>query len=177
MQSPWAELDAELEASAVASDSGLLGCNEEAPPLKDSPSWYGGKVHFCCKLIQEKSGKAFSLVLEKPYLGPSSRMTRRFGSDKFIRVKIAQSLFYSEGDRLMTFFRRPFIFNLRIYRAFFAKDSTVFLVQTAEEAKQDKDGVYSFHALSAGISISPLPFTEFLDWHNPLHFNQGQVSY
>lgn len=174
-QSPWVELDFEHEASAAAPLSGLLGCNEKSSFLENDPSWHGGKVHFHCKLTKPPEQNTLKLTLEKPYLGPSSRMTRRFGSDRFIRVKIASNIFYSEGTKLVSYFQQPFIFNNRVYRAFFAKDSTVFLVQTAEKLDRDETG----NALTISPASVPgvLSLLEFLHWHNPLELNLSQVCF
>ncbi|THH23180.1 hypothetical protein EUX98_g8005 [Antrodiella citrinella] len=61
-RSPWSEL--ELERLALAQDptNGLLGCNDSASFTAHNPHWYGGKVHFCCKLTCE-GGKPEELKL------------------------------------------------------------------------------------------------------------------
>lgn len=147
----------------------MLGCNEDSPSLKTDPAWYGGKVHFCCKLTRnEDHSSSLRLTLEKPYLGPSTRFTRRFGSDHFIRVKISQTLFYTEGTRLMEYFHQPFIFNGIVYRAFFAKDTTVFLVRTTERWTTGDSSVSS---TNTGLS-----YLQFIMWHNPLEINCSQVN-
>lgn len=170
-QSPWQEMD--LEANAKKHDVfGMLGCNEDKPYLASDPTWYGGKVHLRCKLTsgQKGSKQPFQITLEKPRIGPSTRFSRRFGSDNFIRVKIAQSLFYSSSkkDDLLEYFYRPFRFNDRVYRAFYAKDTTVFLVRTAEEWCRREEILKP--------SRNGLSFLDFLDWHNLRSENQHQVS-
>ncbi|TCD71443.1 hypothetical protein EIP91_010149 [Steccherinum ochraceum] len=176
-RSPWSELDAEQRAFAAAPESGLLGCNEDDPPLKENPSWHGGKVHFACKLVCPKgpNGKpngSPTLIMEKPYLGPSSRMTRRFGSDRFIRIKISSDLFYSDTFAALEFFLQPFFFNARVYRSFFAKDTTVFLVNTDESFSVNPDGSFTVYS-SPSTSDAP-SLVAFLDSHNPLAINRHQ---
>lgn len=145
---------------------GLIGCNEEESYLTANPSWHGGKVHFTCKLVKTDKSKrtdSLKLVLEEPVLGPSCRFTRRFGSESFIRVKVSRDIMRSGVD-LQKFFRQSFVFNDRVYKAFYAKDTTVFMIHVANEL------------YSKGDPSSGLKFLAFIEWHNPMKYNLSQVS-
>jgi hypothetical protein len=62
---------------------------------------------------------------------------------------------------------RPFVLCGHVFRGFTIKDSNVFLVKTNEVF----DGIRVFTPLTS----SSLSFIDFLEWHNPLRYNQGQV--
>ncbi|KAH8101472.1 RNA dependent RNA polymerase-domain-containing protein [Cristinia sonorae] len=163
VKNPWDELDLERK---LQSPEGFLGCNEDLTTSRD-PAWYGGKVHFSCRLVSE-TDRSYKLVLEPPVLGPSSRFTRRFGSERFIRVRIQKKLFYGDSEALIQYFQKPFVFDHQVYRAFFAKDLTVFLVETAEK--------WTGEAVVPDQTRGPLilSFMDFINWHNPLHCNRTQ---
>jgi len=128
------------------------------------PSWYGGKVIFKGKLSAENG--PYEISLERCALGPSCRFTRRFGSWNFIRIKIPAKVLHKTNNGLDDFFRKPFVLWGNIFRAFYAKDDTVFLFRTNELLESNK----IVPDCSAGMS-----FLEFIEWHNPLLTNQNQV--
>ena len=164
---PWAELDRE-EKILQTHEFGGIGSNED--------KWYGGNVHFTAKLIVAKDKKdVFRLVLDRPTLGSSNRFMRRFGSERFIRVRIQKDALMQKGDKLTEYFRRPFIICGKVYRAFFAKEQNVFLFRTNE--------VVSGH--SERLSVAPpadpsttreWSFLRFIKWHNDLQLNDDQVA-
>jgi hypothetical protein len=71
-------------------------------------------------------------------------------------------------NRLIDYFCRPFVLWGYIFRPFYAKDDNIFLFKTNE--------------IMDGTKISPTPspiglsFLDFINWHNPLELNTGQVS-
>ena len=111
---------------------GALGCNHAETFNEDDKDWYGGKVHFTAKVVGGRDKKGFSLVLDRPTLGSSNRFMRRFGSRRFIRVRIQKDALMQKGGGLFEYFRRPFIIAGVVFRAFFAKEQNVFLVRTNE---------------------------------------------
>lgn len=175
MKSPWIELDREFVAFQ-ASQTAALGCSER-------DYWYGGKVHFTAKLKGELEGnkRRLFLELERLALGPSTRCSRRWGSASLLRVivnvkSISKELYKGKPKRvaeqaIAEFFSRPFVLMGRVYRAYFAKENTTFLIATNERVKSGKDGVEVFNS-SDGMNTS---LEGFLDWFNPLPHNKEQV--
>ena len=173
---PWGELDKEEwhESRTVKTGS--------CPYLQDkSENWYGGKVHFTARLIRKGPGSPFSIILEQPYLSTSNTFSRRFTSKRFIRVKIPDDIFYKDDKgEMVEFFQRPFVLFKQVFRAFFAKDHTVFLFKTNEEpvASLRTDSVCTIRPQSPGGPTSPydMSLLDFIRWHNPLELNRDQVS-
>lgn len=99
MKSPWGELDKEEESLNRNPLSGL-GCNN----LQDD--WYGGKIAFIARLRQEervenksKNVPQYRLELDTPELSASTRFMRRWGSRRFLRVRIPESTIYQRNNR------------------------------------------------------------------------------
>ncbi|KAI0711161.1 RNA dependent RNA polymerase-domain-containing protein [Cerioporus squamosus] len=150
---PWTELDQE-DQILHNHPYGALGCNEGEAFLSEDPSWYGGKVHFTAKVIVDKEKKDdFRLVLDRPTLGTSNRFMRRFGSRRFIRVRIQKDALMQKGGTLAEYFYRPFVISGAVFRAFFAKEQNVFLFRTNEV----------------------MSLFELIEWHNDLELNNDQT--
>jgi len=131
-----------------------------------SPGWYGGRVHFRAKVIEQSRAK-YKVVLERAELGPSCRFARRFGSTALLRIKIPPSMFKLEGG-LIKFFLKPFVINGQVFRSFFAKDENVFMFRTNEVFNGSEIRTRSKWA--SGLSL-----LEFLNWHNSLELNKHQA--
>ncbi|KAH8114962.1 RNA dependent RNA polymerase-domain-containing protein [Phellopilus nigrolimitatus] len=168
-KAPWTELDKEFAAHQDSPTAGL-GCS-------GSSSWYGGKVHFIGKLKEagKKDGKHnFTIELDRPELGPSSRFARRFGSHSFLRVNIKKDILNNKNmaDDLAAFFYRPFVINGRVYRGLLSKEHSVFLYMTNERVENRRIVSPKDDVDSPGGQMSLL---RFLNWHNPLKENQNQT--
>ena len=138
--------------------------------------WYGGKVHFTAKLvISDKTKGDFKLLLDRPQLDTSNRFMRRFGSRRFIRVRIQKDALYQKGASLLEYFLRPLVIGSAVFRAFFAKEQNVFFVKTNEEV-QGYDGNIRLIAPSGPTANGDMAFMEFIKWHNDLNINKDQVS-
>jgi RNA-dependent RNA polymerase len=181
---PWAELDKE-EAALNANPLSGLGCNS----LQDD--WYGGKVAFIARLCQkEQSGNRsndmpqYRIELDAPELSASTRFLRRWGSRRFVRVRIPDSVFYGQNNRklhasmafhlltvgfegLLTFFKNNFVIHGRVFRAFYAKDHSVFLFELPS--------TYSSGHIQQDLHGDRISLPQFLEWHNPMAINKGQV--
>lgn len=167
-QSPWEELDLE-EAMLLEDPYAGLGFGQK------DPDWYGGKVVFRATLKDTKEPgvhNGYDLVLERAELGASCRFTQRFGSKRFIRVSIQNSILTKRNNCIIEYFNHPFVLNGRVFRAYFAKDHNVFLVETNEVT----DGLKVSESPLPPCEQGPLPFLHFLRWHNPLEINAKQVS-
>lgn len=135
----------------------------------DSPHWHGGKVNFAATLVDNK--KKLSINLEKPYLSSSCRLYRRFGSFWFIRVSIHKNLVFKSGPSVIKFFQSPVVIWHHVYRAFYHKDHTVFLVRTNEQYQNGRIAI-----LDESSCNNP-SFLDFLSWHNDPEVNYNQVTF
>ncbi|KIJ21861.1 hypothetical protein PAXINDRAFT_95343 [Paxillus involutus ATCC 200175] len=159
--SPWKELDHEQECA-----------NHGDGFHRDSDGWYGGKVHFSAALKidddeKRKKGSSYKIYLNKPELGPSSRLSRQFGSHAILRIRISRMILGKDQSALVRFFSQRFMLCGIIYRAFYAKDGTVFLIATDELSGTAR---LPYHA-----QPRPLSFLDFLNWHNPILLNSSQT--
>ncbi|KAI0065260.1 hypothetical protein BV25DRAFT_1913873 [Artomyces pyxidatus] len=165
-KAPWSELERELRAFVKHPEYGCLGV--VGAPIDEDPAWYGGKVQFSIKVSWEDGN--YKLGLEQPELGPSSRFTRRFGSDWLIRVRITKQVFKVTNviDKLEQLFLRPFVIGGRVFRFFYAnKERNVFLMATNERYL---NGVIHADRMPRRVSVPT-----FLSWHNPMHINHKQT--
>ncbi|EJD44035.1 hypothetical protein AURDEDRAFT_114369 [Auricularia subglabra TFB-10046 SS5] len=164
------ELD--LEDDALLQDQyGCLG------GLPDS-TYYGGKVLFSAtvKILDGKAVAAgdsagLAIILNEPAVGPSTRLTRRFGSDRIIRLRVP------DQDGIQSILEQPFVLHANVFRSFFAKDGTAFLLRT-DETLEDI-GVYE-GALPPPYKphhtgLPKLTLDSFFAWANDpvLNCNQG----
>ncbi|KDQ17270.1 hypothetical protein BOTBODRAFT_156039 [Botryobasidium botryosum FD-172 SS1] len=159
------ELDAEEEALRT-SNSARLGSNSP------HDTWYGGKVQHTGQLCNLSSNNAlprYGIRLEKLRLGRSNRFTRFYGSRRILVIKIPTQLFRSEGNGLVNFFLQGFVILGRVYRAFFAKEQNVYLMETNEP--YDLERRIEGNALEDGR----LSFEEFISWHNSIARNNNQT--
>ena len=128
---------------------------------------FGGKLQD----ISSKSDKTpkYKLTLEQAELGPSYMFARRFGSKNFFRLKLTKTAVNTKkSEDLLEYLCRPLILCGGVFRAFFAKESNVFYVKTNEVAKGD--------TISEDETIpGQMSFLEFLEWHNSMMANSGQV--
>lgn len=107
--------------------AGLGLCDER-------PGYYGGKVIFSgvLKNVGKKSAPDYRVLLYAAELGPSCRFLRRFGSWNFLKIKIPKPILNNPSNGLHDLFKRPFVINGKVYRAYYAKDSNVFFFRTNE---------------------------------------------
>ena len=132
----FAELDRETEALSRDRLAGL-GFSSDLR--------YGGQIIFGGRLFAADKPDLpgqhkFIIKLDPPRMGPSCRFTRRFGSERFLRIKLDPKLARDiEGslirkrktsvrDDLNEFLQHPFLLLGRIYRPFFVKDSTIWML-------------------------------------------------
>lgn len=158
-KSPWEQLD--IEETALAKDE-YAGLGHSP----DYPGWYGGKIEFRGKLQKDDKANSYKIVLERCTLGPSCRFTRRFGSKCFLRIKVPSRILHSNTSGLTQYFRKPFVIWGRVFRAFYAKDDTIFLFRTNEIFS--KPHILPDHF--PGLSL-----LQFLEWHNSLEYNRNQT--
>ena len=125
--------------------------------------------------LKERKSNEFRFVLERPALGSSNRFMRRYGSRRFIRVRIQKDAL-KQGTNLKEYFRRPFIVGTAVFRAFFAKEQNVFLVRTNEVVKGRIGEELHITTPGPGDARTEMSFIDFIKWHNDLLLNADQVS-
>lgn len=159
LQSPWQELDREEEALSRGPYEGLgNSCNY--------PDWYGGKVSFRGKLLRvEGPPKSYKIRLEACSLGASCRFSRRFGSWSFLRIKIPADIIHDKNNELILFFEKLFVIWGQVFRACYSQGKGAFLYMTNET-----------YPANRGPVPGRMSFEEFIQWHNPIEENSGQVS-
>jgi RNA-dependent RNA polymerase len=165
-QAPWKELDTE-EAAHHNNPEGGLGFNP------DFPGWHGGKAHFCARLKNIGTAKAprYRVILERAVLGPSCLFTRRFMSKRFLTIKVSKQILNNPDNGLLDLFLQPFILTGRVFRAWYAKDDNIFMIETDEMLDGDTISASRRPASPTG----PCSLNDFLEWHNPLLLNTNQV--
>ncbi|KAG1866468.1 RNA dependent RNA polymerase-domain-containing protein [Suillus tomentosus] len=160
--SPWKELDREHEHALAMGDS-FDGFQRQAD------GWYGGKVHFgaTLKAIDKKTKTPeYRIQLSPPELGSSSRLMRQYGSKNFLRVKVPRNILNKPRHGLVEFFSQHFLLCGLVYRAFYAKDGSVFLVAT--------DYPTGCSRIPSHAHPPPPSLEDYLDWHNPIYYNTAQ---
>ncbi|KNZ76968.1 hypothetical protein J132_10916 [Termitomyces sp. J132] len=156
--SPWEELDREEQALAQDRYAGL-GHSEIAP------GWYGGKIDFRGRL-ERGDNNSYKIKLDRCTLGPSCRFSRRFGSTSILRIKISdRQILHSSKNDLGNFFHKAFVLWGSVFRAFYAKEGSVFLFKTNEKLVNGEI-IASYYP---GLSL-----LDFLNYHNPLDCTENQ---
>ncbi|KAF8581588.1 hypothetical protein K439DRAFT_1353522 [Ramaria rubella] len=162
VKTPWAELDKE-EVELTQDPLSGLGCNS----VHDD--WYGGKIAFVARL-REREKKSndnprYFLELDSPELGTSTRFTRRWGSRRFLRVRIPDTILYQSNNQLLGYFKNNFVLHGKVFRPFYAKEHSVFLF--------DIDSIYTQGRMVPNPH-SKITFDQFIQWHNPMRLNKHQ---
>ncbi|KAN0061910.1 hypothetical protein ACQY0O_005905 [Thecaphora frezii] len=165
------ELDREQRALASNKFAGLGVFGDSS-----SDDTYGGKVIFEGEICwtqrdfarasdHASSGGPFRVRLSPPRLGPSCRFTRRFGSERFIRLKVDGRLLkelqkFQRADKdslcqaFLAYLLRPFRLLGRVYRPLFVKDDTIWLFQVEE-------------LFPSAFPLELSSIWDFLDYHGP----------
>lgn len=101
---------------------------------------------------------------------------RRWGSYNFMRIRIQRDDLMNRGDGIHEFLQRPFVIMGAVYRSWYSKDGSAFLVRTNDTVRGVEDSLTVVPA-PPGTSHTEngLALKEFIDWHNPLQFNDEQV--
>lgn len=133
--------------------------------------WSGGNVRYSARLTlggDEKDPPKLTLL--RPERHSSSLLARRFGSDSYIRMRIAPELL---GDpekfaRIARgFLLRPFVICGRTYEVRYTnRDGVAFLMATNTTTPRGLPGCEAQRFMS---------FHQFFQWFNPLQLNSAQV--
>ncbi|KZS95473.1 hypothetical protein SISNIDRAFT_452100 [Sistotremastrum niveocremeum HHB9708] len=155
---PWRELDLEEDAFKRGDETTLGPVGETG--------WYGGKVEFTGR-VHSDSGRRLVVRLEFPELGPSTRFTRKFGSSKFLRIRIPPKIHYQRGNELTEFFAKPFVLLGNVYRTVMSKDGNVYLFRVND--------AFRLHSPQSDFVVGLDKLAELFNWHNPMEHNQNQT--
>lgn len=77
-------------------------------------------------------------------------------------------MLYDNSEAMLDFVRRPLLLCDGVYRAFYAKELTIFFIRTNETSYNGK--IDPKHIVDGGMS-----FFDFLHWANPPEENCEQV--
>ncbi|KAG9019609.1 hypothetical protein FRB90_012455 [Tulasnella sp. 427] len=183
-RNPYVELDRE-EAGLDKGTYETLGLS--APSEEDKEismgTWWGGRVEQRAVMVNLGVDKERTSMcrgaLPPPKIrwtiklhqlemrGKSCRFTRKFGSRRFIQLKVPELRTQAERDSLLDELLKPHLIHGRVFRAFSTHDGTVRLVETNENVgRVARPDLGDWRRLS---------FLDFLDWFNPLASNAHQI--
>lgn len=110
----------------------------------EQTGWFGGKVSLSGTVSLGADGQV-RIHLRAPCVRTSSRFTRRFGSRRFLRLKLSK-MSYKEEERkaLDDYFRKPVCLLDCAYRLFCVKESTLFLFELGADIPSIWD-LYNWH--------------------------------
>ncbi|KAL0570301.1 hypothetical protein V5O48_011665 [Marasmius crinis-equi] len=177
ISTPWATLDLEEKVLANDPHSGCIGHLDfntlHADDLEDTqenPSskyYFGGKIDFAARLRKEES--SYSLSVQGAVLAQSNKLKRRFGSTSVLKCKIPNDL-TKEGAEIADFFSgRAVVLWSWVYRAFAAKEGSIFLYKTNEKFCDDGS------IRSNPDNNNRLPFEQLIYWIIPHRHNTSQA--
>jgi RNA-dependent RNA polymerase len=179
---PWIELDKEAKALGQKRHENL-GLTHVDTQEAHIGQWWGGRVEQVAVLrrvekkrnplvIRSKDNEPppeYTVELRQHRVhGKSHRFARRWGSRRFIQLRLPDPLFQNDRTHLQAYLNQPFILHGRIFRAFFASEGVVHLVETSENWQRASIG-----GMGDNDRIS---LHEFLNWHIPLSLNSEQVK-
>lgn len=155
------EYDREQDAILENKGRGLGGMG----PWKGKDGWYGGRIQQVGRLVLVHN--RFSIQLEKPEIRRSHRFSRFLGSRRILQVRM-DDLLYKHGEEVrLLLSSSKFILCGRVFLPFHAKEGSMYLIETNQDFQRvasDQDGDH--------LRIS---LNDFVEWHNPLDSNSGQV--
>ncbi|CAE6500743.1 unnamed protein product [Rhizoctonia solani] len=155
--SPWAEYDHEDMLLRTHSTE-RFGCEG---------SYFGGKIDQVLRLSVHSSGR-FEFRLQPPAVATSCRFRRYLGSRRLVEVRFSDKEPRLKPQALRTFMiDNALVINGRVFRAFYARKNTVYLVETNEGLDRQQDDLIGDQYRQS--------LRDFIEWHNPLYANPSQA--
>ncbi|KAJ1302702.1 hypothetical protein OPQ81_003017 [Rhizoctonia solani] len=155
--SPWAEYDHEdmlLRTHSIE----RLGCEG---------SYFGGKIDQILRLSVNSSGR-FEFRLQPPAVSTSCRFRRYLGSRRLVEVRFSEKEPRLRREILRRFMtNNALVVNGRVFRAFYARPTTVYLVETNEALDRQEDELIGDQYRQS--------LRGFIEWHNPPYANPSQT--
>jgi RNA-dependent RNA polymerase len=155
------EYDREQDAILEGQSRGL-GLQGE---WRGVPDWYGGRIEQVVRL--SKSNGTLTYRLDRPEVKKSTRFARFLGSRRILKVKLSKDLRYEKGNNVCEHLSGPFVLCGRVFVPFASKEGSAYLMEVHEEKDRRPD--------SAQGDDRRMSLWDFVEWHNPLGFNQNQV--
>ncbi|KAF8684547.1 RNA-dependent RNA polymerase [Rhizoctonia solani] len=155
--SPWAEYDHEDMLLRINSVE-RLGCEG---------TYFGGKIDQVLRLSVHTSGK-FEFQLQPPVVSTSCRFRRYLGSRRLIEVRFSEKEPRLKPQVLREYMvENALVINGRVFRAFYARRTIVYLVETNEALDRQEDELVGDQFRRS--------LRDFIEWHNPLYANPYQT--
>ncbi|KAF9064755.1 RNA dependent RNA polymerase-domain-containing protein [Rhodocollybia butyracea] len=129
--------------------------------------WFGGQIQQTASLMFRNESQKLYFQLHPPEMRRSTRFARKFGSRRVLQIRIHADLLRGDTKkRVMKFLNQKFVLNGRVFAPTPPKESTVYLVEVAEDFERiPRQDLGDSHRMSLG---------EVLDWHNPMGLNAKQ---
>ncbi|KAM6498847.1 RNA dependent RNA polymerase domain containing protein [Amanita muscaria] len=156
----WHELDREQEAimENEGRGLGLMG------PWKGEHEWFGGRIQQLARSYVEDG--EFHIRLEPMEKRRSHRFARYCGSRRILQVRIPDDKLGEGTDLIRERLCHRFVLCGRVFVPFHAKEGTVYMVEIDD---------FSCRQLRRDCGDQFLmPFSTFVNWHNPLELNKSQ---
>ncbi|CAE7232722.1 unnamed protein product [Rhizoctonia solani] len=155
--SPWAEYDHEDMLLRTHSTE-RFGCEG---------SYFGGKIDQVLRLSVNSSGR-FEFRLQPPAVSTSCRFRRYLGSRRLVEVRFSDKEPRLHAQTLRNYMiDHALIINGRVFRAFYARKNTVYLVETNEGLDREEDDLIGDQYRQS--------LRAFIEWHNPLYASPAQA--
>ncbi|KAH7338887.1 RNA dependent RNA polymerase-domain-containing protein [Rhizoctonia solani] len=130
-------------------------------------SYFGGKVDQILRLSVHTSGR-FEFRLQPPAVSTSCRFRRYLGSRRLVEVRFSEKEPRLQPQALRNFMiDNALVINGRVFRAFYARKNTVYLVETNEDLDREEDDLIGDQYRQS--------LRDFIEWHNPLYANPSQA--
>jgi RNA-dependent RNA polymerase len=129
-------------------------------------NWYGGRIQQIARL--NKSTTGYTLRIEKPEKIRSYEIARFHSSRRIMQVRIPKDLVGRDREGIQEYLRAKFVICGRVFVAFHPKDRSVYLIETDEDLERQSDCSYGDHLR--------MSLQQFVQLHNPLELNDGQVG-
>jgi hypothetical protein len=110
-------------------------------------------IHFSGVIRFKTRISAPLITLRKPKVEASNRLFRKFGSDRFLELKLAKNTSPSLVKHHSEFFLKPFLLMQRVFRFLFVKNDTVVMFATE------------------GHGLAPISVEQVVNWHMPVKEN------
>ncbi|KAG9121227.1 hypothetical protein FRC07_002909, partial [Ceratobasidium sp. 392] len=151
---PWEEYDKEEESLREGSTTRLGG----------DGGYFGGKIEQTIRL--EMTNGRFKFTIQPPSKDKSFRIRRRMGSRCIFKVSITEELCRAFRKTIDFFVKNALIINGRVFRAYYAQNKSIHMVETNETRYRPADPLFG--------DQYRMSLQEFIEWHNPLYANPTQ---
>lgn len=125
---------------------------------KKNKSFYTRAIHYSAKMIISTNDvDGISIRLLPPHYHASNRFFRKFGSDRFLEIRLPRRLPANFLQLQSSYILKPILLMGRIFKFLFIKDDR--LVYFATEGNQ----------------LTPISIRDVVDWHIPIITNWGMT--